>query len=286
MPRGTQCSSHANSKMTKKAPNEPLILNVATYNLHKGLSLFNKRLIVDDVRHHLHNLAPDLVFLQEVQGHHTTQAVRFENWPKHGHHEHIAGGRWQHTAYGKNANYDAGHHGNALLSTHPILRWKNHDVSHHRFENRGHLHASIAVPGLALPLHTVCVHLGLLASSREAQINSLIRQLKRKIEVNAPLIIAGDFNDWRGEKSGISARLEAELGLQDAFAITHGNTAATFPAFMPMLKLDRVYTRGFEVQSAERLANNSNHKHWQHLSDHAGLLVRLCAKKSTLTNAQ
>lgn len=271
--------------MTRIKTSEGLILNVATYNLHKGLSLFNKRVIVDEVREHLHNLAPDLVFLQEVQGSHTAHATRFENWPKHGHHDHIATDRWHHTAYGANAKYDAGHHGNALLSTHPILRWKNHDVSHHRFENRGHLHTSIAVPGLAQPLHTVCVHLGLLAASRNAQITSLIRQLKRKMKLDAPLIIAGDFNDWRGEKSGISERLEGELGLQDAFAVTHGNTAATFPAFMPMLKLDRVYVRGFKVETAERLANNSTHKHWQHLSDHAGLLVQLRAEKAMLGNA-
>ena len=262
-----------------------IILNVATYNLHKGLSLFNKRMIVDDVRHHLHNLAPDFVFLQEVQGRHAAHAKRFENWPKHAHHEHIAGDVWPHTVYGKNASYDAGHHGNALLSKHPILRWKNHDVSHHRFENRGHLHASVAVPGLAQPLHMVCVHLGLLAASREAQIGSLIRQLKRKIKPDAALIIAGDFNDWRGEKSGISARLEGELGLTDAFAVTHGKSVATFPAFMPVLKLDRVYTRGFTVASAERLADNAGNKHWQHLSDHAGLLVRLKAEKSVLIHA-
>ncbi len=259
-------------------------LDVATYNLHKGLSLFNKRLIVDDVRQHLHNLAPDLVFLQEVQGRNTAHAKRFENWPKHGHHEHIARDHWPHMAYGANANYDAGHHGNALLSKHPLLRWKNHDVSHHRFENRGHLHSSIDVPGLTQPLHTVCVHLGLLAASREAQITSLIRQLKRKIKPEAPLIIAGDFNDWRGERSGVSERLAGELGLTDAFAVTHGGAAATFPAFMPLLKLDRVYTRGFKVESAERLANNSTHKHWQHLSDHAGLLVRLRAEKNILAN--
>ena len=271
--------------MPKKDPTKSPTLTVATYNLHKGLSLFNTRLIVDEVRQHLHDLEPDLVFLQEVQGRHATNAKRFDNWPSHGHHEHIAHDRWLHTAYGVNAKYDAGHHGNALLSTHPILRWKNHDVSHHRFENRGHLHTTVDVAGLGQPLHTVCVHLGLLAASRDAQLTSLIRQLKRKTKPDAPLIIAGDFNDWRAGKSGITARLEGELGVQDAFALSHGAPAATFPAFMPVLKLDRIYVRGFSVEKAERLANNSTHKHWQHLSDHAGLLVRLRPDIASLSNA-
>ena len=43
-------------------------LKVATLNIHKGLSQFNRRMVIHELREGLRSLAPDLVFLQEVQG--------------------------------------------------------------------------------------------------------------------------------------------------------------------------------------------------------------------------
>jgi endonuclease/exonuclease/phosphatase family metal-dependent hydrolase len=41
---------------------------VITYNIHKGLSQFNKRLVLHDIRDKLKLLGADVAFLQEVQG--------------------------------------------------------------------------------------------------------------------------------------------------------------------------------------------------------------------------
>ena len=122
-------------------------LHIATYNIHKGFSHFKRRMVVHQLRDSLRALNADIIFLQEVVGHHKGHAARFENWPG-AQHEFLADSVWADFAYGKNAVYDEGHHGNAILSRYPITRWDNVDVSAHRFESRGMLHCEIAIPGV------------------------------------------------------------------------------------------------------------------------------------------
>src|SRR5688572_32322888 len=43
-------------------------LRVVTLNIHKGLSQFNRRMVIHELRDGLSSLDPHLVFLQEVQG--------------------------------------------------------------------------------------------------------------------------------------------------------------------------------------------------------------------------
>ena len=86
-------------------------LTVATYNIHKGFSHFNQRVVMHELRERLHDLDADIMFLQEVQGEHSRHAERFANYPDGAQHEFIADRRWPHSAYGKNAVYEAGHHG-------------------------------------------------------------------------------------------------------------------------------------------------------------------------------
>ena len=107
-------------------------LRVATLNIHKGLSHFNRRMVIHDLREGLRGLAPDLVFLQEVQGLNRRHALRFSGSPTVPQHEYLAGDDWQHV-YGRNAVYDHGHHGNAILSRFPFVSSENEDVSDHRF---------------------------------------------------------------------------------------------------------------------------------------------------------
>lgn len=250
-------------------------LTVATYNIHKGLSPLNRRLVIHDLRERLHRVDADLVFLQEVQGAHALRARRFDDWPDVPQHEHIAEGRYSDIIYGLNAAHRHGHHGNAILSAFPIAEWRNHDVSHHRFESRGHLLARVEVPGWDQPLTCVCVHLGLFHRSRMQQIEQLIELLAESATPDTPLLIAGDFNDWRARHSGVSARLREALGLQEAFELAHGAPARTFPSLLPVLTLDRIYVRGLKVTAAERLHDRGAGARWRRLSDHVGLSVTL-----------
>ena len=242
-------------------------LTVVTYNIHKGFSALNRRLVVHEMRERLHALAADVVFLQEVQGAHRRHSRRHEEWPEASQHEFLAqeGG---HAAYGMNASYRDGHHGNAIVSRFPILRSENLDISHHALESRGLLHCEMAVPGWRQALHCINVHLGLWARSRRFQLEWLCHRIRESVPEGAPLVVAGDFNDWRGTATAV---LERELGLAEVFERSLGRHARSFPARLPLLALDRIYVRDLKVDGAQRLSEGA----WSRLSDHAALAARL-----------
>lgn len=248
---------------------------VATYNIHKGLSPLNRRLVIHELRDKLHALDADIVFLQEVQGAHARRARRFDDWPAAMQHAHIAEGRYTEAIYGANACHRHGDHGNAILSAFPIAAWTNRDVSHHRFEQRGHLLARIDLPGMRRPLTCVCIHLGLLHRSRVMQVGRLVEWLRDGTDPDDPIVVAGDFNDWRAAGSGLTRRLHDELGLHEVFTVANGAPARTFPAALPMLALDRIYVRGLAVESARRLVGEHGGRFWPRLSDHVGLAATL-----------
>lgn len=242
-------------------------LRIASYNIHKGVSTFNRRLVLHEVQRELHRLNPDIVFLQEVQGEHTRRAERFDAWPDSPQHEFLAGEHLS-AAYGRNANHQLGHHGNALLSRFPIRSTDNIDLTLHRFEQRGLLHCILEPTNWDRPLHALCVHLNLLARDRRRQLATLAEYVRTRIPSHEPLVLAGDFNDWSREATHT---LRLELGLAEAFETLHGSPAKSFPARLPMLHLDRIYTRGFSVEVAEVLTD----AHWIGLSDHVPLFTVL-----------
>ncbi len=241
-------------------------ITVATYNIHKGFSHFNRRVVMHELRERLRELNADIVFLQEVQGQHLLHARRFANYPEGAQHEYIADRRWAFFAYGKNAVYAAGHHGNAMLSHYPILRTLNTDISAHRFERRGLLHCEIELAGLRV--HCLCAHFGLFAKGRRAQTTALIEYVRNEIPSDAAVIIAGDFNDWNNQ---LSAAISSELNMHDTFQLNGGKVARSFPARLPVFCLDRIYVRGFAVMHSEVHAGAA----WQRLSDHAALSATL-----------
>ena len=71
------------------------------------------------------------VFLQEVQGTHRGRSQAIAKWPEASQYEFMADEIWPAYAYGRNAVYSDGHHGNAVLSKYPIVRFENHDVLDH-----------------------------------------------------------------------------------------------------------------------------------------------------------
>ncbi len=243
-------------------------LRICTYNIHKGFSQFNRRLVIHDLRERLHALDADIVFLQEVQGMHRQHAQRHAEWPAIPQHHFLAEGMWLDSAYGGNAIYDHGHHGNAILSRFPIVSTANQDVSDHRFERRGLLHCEIELPGESRPLHAVCVHLGLFAGSRRRQMEALCERMQVLAGDDAPIIIAGDFNDWRNHADRLLAR---RLGLQEVFCGGRGRPARSFPSSLPVFRLDRIYVRGFDIHRAEAHFGGP----WARISDHAALTTTL-----------
>ncbi|HVP08113.1 MAG TPA: endonuclease/exonuclease/phosphatase family protein [Burkholderiales bacterium] len=243
------------------------MLRVVTLNIHKGLSQFNRRVVIHELREGLRLLGPDLVFLQEVQGLNERHAMRYASWPGQAQHEFLAGDELQHV-YGRNRVHQYGHYGNALLSRYPILSHENQDISDHRFERRGMLHTVVKVPGWKRNLHCLCVHLSLHERGRRRQLDAIAARLETIVERDQPAIVAGDFNDWRVRASSI---LERKLGMTEVSVAAKGRHSRTFPSLMPVLQLDRIYVRGFRVASA-RVHRGPP---WSLLSDHLALSAEL-----------
>ena len=224
----------------------------------------NRRFVLPQIRDALVAADADLLFLQEMQGEHRHKQKKISDWPALSQTEFIAEGVWPYYAYGKNAIYQAGHHGNAILSKYPFISWENINVSPVSWASRSLLHGVIRLPQHDQDLHVLCIHFGLLGLERRRQLISLCDRIDRHVPHEAPLIVAGDFNDWleRAER-----QFHDHLGLQEVFRTTHGAHARTFPAWLPLLPMDRIYYRGFTPLSCERLC----HAPWHLLSDHAPL---------------
>ncbi|MCK0548116.1 endonuclease/exonuclease/phosphatase family protein [Pseudomonas syringae pv. aptata] len=170
-------------------------LNVLTMNMHMGFGIFNRRFILPELREAVRTVSADIVFLQEVHGEQQSHARKVKDWPTISQYEFLADSMWSDFAYGRNAVYPDGDHGNALLSKYPIIQHENLDISIHGTEQRGLLHCILEVPH-AGRVHAVCVHLGLRESHRRQQLK-LLNELMARIPEGEPVIVAGDFNDWR-----------------------------------------------------------------------------------------
>ncbi len=243
-------------------------LKVLTVNIHKGFTFFNRKFILPELREAVRTVGADVVFLQEVTGSHVKHQDKFDNYPDTPHYEFLADSIWPQFAYGRNAVYTHGDHGNAIMSKFPIVRFENHDVSISGPERRGLLHCELQIPGRSLNIHAICVHLSLTESHRTQQMEKLCRLAGTAVPAAAPLVVAGDFNDWRHRAS---RQLSEGAGLHEVFVQANGHPARTFPARFPLLRLDRIYVRNAIGHSPVVLPN----KPWSHLSDHAPLAAEI-----------
>ncbi len=249
------------------AKNNDISFKVLTVNTHKGFTFFNRKFILHELRDAVRAVGADVVFLQEVQGTHERHPGRVANWPEAPHYEFLADSIWPEFAYGRNAVYPHGHHGNAVLSKFPITHYENHDVSIAGPEKRGLLHCVLREPKTGAEIHAICVHLGLAEAHRRKQLELLCKLIEQKVPKDAPLLIAGDFNDWRHRAHRILER----ANLREVFVHAHGGAARTFPARFPMLALDRIYVRNARVHAPLVLPRRP----WSHLSDHAPLAAEI-----------
>lgn len=240
-------------------------LRALSINIHKGFSSGNRRFILPQLRQAVRETGADLVFMQEVLGHHARHAQLVREWPSQPQLEYLADSVWSSFAYGRNAIYQEGHHGNAILSKFIIRDWKNHDISSSRAERRGFLHGKIE--SSCGVVHCVCLHLSLMHRDRVHQFRRIRQHLERSIPGHEAVIIAGDFNDW-GRRA--HEELAEPAGLAEVFRGSSGREARTFPSFWPLLPLDRIYYRGLRLVEAKVLKG----KPWSKLSDHLAIMAQ------------
>ncbi|MDO5650939.1 MAG: endonuclease/exonuclease/phosphatase family protein [Moraxella sp.] len=235
-------------------------ITVVSYNIHKGMSPLNRIVTLHEMGNALQSAAPDILCLQEVQGQNLKRAVAFNEYPNESQHAWFGEYLKLSKAYGKNAEYAHGHHGNAVLSRHPLDPKHNVNITVNRLEKRGVLHCEVHPVGWRESVVVLNAHLNLLHKDRVKQYQTISDYIHHEIDEKKPLILAGDFNDW----SKKSLELLTPLGLTEVFDKLHGDVPATFPAKLPLLSLDRIYVRNLTVEQATVHAGVP----WSRLSDH------------------
>ena len=226
-----------------------------------------RKFTLEKIRNKLRESGSNIVFLQEVIGENEKHSRTRIDWPDKNQFEFLADSVWDHYAYGRNAIYQHGHHGNAILSELPFTDSINIDVSLMRFSQRGILHGQ-----LENQVHVLCVHLGLFEQERRRQVHDLISYISTEVPESAPLILAGDFNDWR---KTAHKQLKQFCHLKEVHEEFRNRVAATFPAMTPLLPMDRIYVRGFDIGNVDVLTS----KPWRQLSDHCALTAELTLRE-------
>ena len=247
--------------MTVAHTSDSGILRVATYNIHKGVQGLGpaRRLEIHNLGLAVEQLDADIVCLQEVRKMNRREALYFDRWPEVSQAEYLAPEGYE-SIYRTNAYTRDGEHGNALLTRWPVLGHKHEDISDHRFEQRGLLHVEIDIQGRSV--HAIVVHLGLIRGSRMRQIAQLQCFIEREVPLGAPLVVAGDFNDWGGQIK----RMLAGFGLHE-FDDAEG--MMTYPSRLPLAQLDHVYVRGLTPCGL----HVPKGKIWWRMSDHLPLIA-------------
>jgi endonuclease/exonuclease/phosphatase family metal-dependent hydrolase len=110
-------------------------------------------------------------------------------------------------------------------------------------------------------VHVIVLHLGLIRASRLRQLQKLRAFIQREVPAHAPLVVAGDFNDWGPMVSGPLG----ELGLQ----MQSEKSTPTFPSRLPLVQLDHVYARGLR-RLRQQVPRGPI---WGRMSDHLPLIV-------------
>lgn len=244
-------------------------VRVATWNIHKGVNGLGprKRLEIHNIGLAIDQFDADIVCLQEVRKIHRGEAKRFARWPEQEQADFLAPLGYT-AVYQTNAITKHGEHGNALLTRWPIVSHQHEDMSDHRFEQRGLLHVEVMVH--EVPVHIIVVHLGLIKASRRRQIEQLTTFIKREIPLHAPLLIAGDFNDW-GSASMAALRI-LQLHTFDGITLT-GKSLRTFPARLPIVQLDYICARNLTPTAAQVPRGQA----WARMSDHLPLIAEFVA---------
>ena len=235
-------------------------IRVATYNIHKGVQGLGpaKRLEIHDLALAIEQLDADFICLQEVRAGNRKEARRFPDWPEQPQADFLAPLGYQ-AVYSTNAVTKHGEHGNALLTRWPVIAQHHEDMSDHRFEQRGLLHVEVLVHDR--PLHVIVVHLGLIAASRVRQVAQLQRYVQRVIAPQAPVLVAGDFNDW-------GVQIRAMMAGMRMKTLPRHVKRPTFPSRLPVVQLDHIYCRGLKPCALQVPQG----KVWVRMSDHLPLI--------------
>jgi endonuclease/exonuclease/phosphatase family metal-dependent hydrolase len=228
-------------------------IRVVTYNTH-GCIGADGRYAPGRVADLLVGLDADIIGLQEVDNRRprTDGAHQFD---------YLCRATGYRGIPGPNIVDHRGDFGNALLTRLPVRAVRHIDLTVRRREPRGAIDADLAGP--AGPLRAIVTHLGLGPRERRTQIRRLMGVFGDMPPDGRPTLLLGDFNEW----------LPGDWWLR---ALTQGFAAAfagrTFPAWLPLMTLDRIYAHPEPARHAVRV-HRKGLARWA--SDHLPLAVDL-----------
>ena len=198
-------------------------LKLVSYNVHRAIGR-DRRTMPQRILDVLREIDGDVIALQEVEA--SDRGVDMLAW--------LAAEMGLHAVAGTTLIRHDGHFGNGLLSRCPISNTQLCDLTWRGREPRGAIAADIVCNGSGL--RVVATHLGLRPAERRAQVHQLLQLFSWRPEDRAVLL--GDLNEWF--LWGRPLRR-----LHRYFKRTRA--LPTFPASLPVLALDRVWTHPHSI---------------------------------------
>lgn len=202
-------------------------LRVMTYNIHVGVGM-DKKLDLARIASVINGVRADLVGLQEVdRGAERTQRIdeiaelaRLTNMEY---------------AFARNLRFQGGWYGVAVLSRFPILATDHRLYANRReAERRGFIRVEVDAGGQKIDF--VTTHLDY--KYDDGRLFETQQLLKAIETVNAPLIVAGDFND---EPAGSAYKLMQTRFADCWMQMTDSERGLTYPADRPVKRIDYIF---------------------------------------------
>jgi endonuclease/exonuclease/phosphatase family metal-dependent hydrolase len=232
-------------------------MRLITYNIHKGIGGRDRKYRLERVVEVLRHEQPDIVCLQEVDR--NVKRSHYHDQPQL-----LAeqiGMAYQ--CYQLNFPIKDGGYGNLVLSRWPIQHLQHLCLRFGRRKPRGA--QCVVVQSEIGDLAVVNWHLGLNGRERLWQAAKLVQDVFVATHGHLPLLVAGDCNDWRN-------RLLDRVMSKHGFDLVTSPPALfpSFPAFWPVMSLDKVFVRGSVEVKETRVVSTPLTRH---ASDHLPLVV-------------
>lgn len=233
-------------------------LTFLTYNIHRAIG-FDRKYKLERIIETCRDVDADIVALQEVD--------QFAPRSKGEDLAHlIAQNLDMHYELGLNVRLQKGHYGNATFSRYPIEQAHNFNITWGIKKKRGCLITSIGLPHAKIAIFNF--HMGLARMEQVRQKKKIVHSDHMERLARVPMVLLGDTNDRTTRLS----HSFLESGFRDTCP---GKGHNTFPAYAPILRLDRIFvTQQWDVVE-HRVVRN---KLTRIASDHLPVVARLRLK--------
>lgn len=207
-----------------------LRMRLLSWNIHKGIGGRDRRYSLERIIACIEAENPDLVCLQEVDRHvrrsdHHDQPRLLARWFR------------CHAVFQPTVAVAAGGYGNLVLSRWPVS--SRHRITLRQGTRKPRGAQLLVIDSPEGPLHLVHTHLGLAERERRWQVSRILGHMLFRSADPHPTLIVGDLNDWRNT---LAADVLAAGGFRQV--TTPVSRFRTFPAWLPIGSLDKVFARG------------------------------------------